>query len=174
MIEGKITTTSLLISRRDVDVLARPCIADDREAERYIEEAEKVDLLPNIGTKLYLLIKNDPSKYDILLNGGVWQADSSSASHICAGLRTTLAYYAYARIVRNGGHIASRFGFTEKRDDFSSAVELKQRVAEANDAYSVAVEHLKSCLAYARAKGLLGCGEQPINTFRPKYRVIKT
>ena len=176
MKEERINQLQLLISRRDIDALARPCITDDAEAERYIAEAEQIDLAPQLGADLFIRVKRNPQEYDILLNGGAWrekEIGEGAWEHICAGLRKALAYYAYARIVRNGGHVATRFGFNDKRDEFSNAVELKQRVAEANSAYAVAVEHLNTCVAYARAKGLIDCNSAIRNTTNPKYRIIK-
>ncbi len=167
----------LLISRRDIDTLARPCLADDREAERFIAEAEQIDIAPQIGTDVYLRIKESPRDFEDLLTGGVWR-DECGRTHIFGGLRVALAYYAYARIVKNGGHVASRFGYTEKRDEYSSHVELKQRTAEANDAYAVAVEHLRGCVKYINANpkrfGVTCAGSSVKNTTTPRYRVIKS
>lgn len=166
-----------LITRRDIDTLARPCLADDIEAERYITEAERCDLLPQIGAEAYLRIKEDPHSFEDLLAGGVWKSECGK-TYVFSGLRTALAYYAYARIVKNGGHVATRFGYTEKRDEYSSHVEQKQRTAEANDAYAVAVNYMRDCVNYMRANPErfgLKCGEATItNTATPQYRVIKT
>lgn len=163
-----------LISRRDIDALARPCMTDDKEAELYIREAEKCDLLPALGAALYVAIKDAPKDHDTLLNGGIW--DDCNGAQYCAGVRTALAYFAYARITRNGGHVASRFGFSEKRDEYANHVELKQRTAEANEAYAIAVEHLQGCLQYiAKSGNYRDCNVGGVrNTFAPKYRVIKT
>lgn len=167
----------LLISRRDVDALARPCLADDKEAERFIEEAERIDVAPQIGAEIYLKIKESPRDYEDLLTGGVWRTEGGQ-TQVFAGLRVALAYYAYARIVKNGGHVASRFGFTEKRDEYSNHVELKQRTAEANDAYDVACEYMRGCVAYIKANAkrfeLSTCAGVGLkNTASPKYRVLK-
>lgn len=169
----------LLISRRDIDALARPCLTDDREAEKFIREAELIDLVPQIGAKTYETIKQNPRDHEDVLSGGVWQSECGKSHHF-AGLRTALAYYAYARIIKNGGHVAARFGYTEKRDEYSTHVELKQRTAEANDAYAVAVEHMRGVVAYIAANasrfGACGCNGTPsiVNTGTPRYRVIKS
>lgn len=184
MSEGNTTTIAtpvsglrLLISRRDVDALARPCLADDNEAERFIEEAEKIDIMPQIGADMYIKIKESPRDYEDLLTGGVWRTENG-ATQVFAGLRVALAYYSYARIVKNGGHVATRFGFAEKRDEYSNHVELKQRTAEANDAYDVACEYMRGCLEYIKANakrfGLSTCTGMGLkNTASPKYRVLK-
>ena len=168
-----LTNTSPLISRRDIDELARPCLSDDREAEVYIIEAERIDVAPQIGVDLYLAIKSDPKDYEDVLKGGTYK-DAFGKTHVFAGLRVALAYYAYARIVKNGGHVASRFGFTEKRDEYSNHVELKQRTAEANDAYAVAVEYMRACIDYILANSKRFCATCSLkNTSAPKYRVLK-
>lgn len=175
MILKELDLTRLLISRADIDRLARPCLADDIEAERFIAEAELIDLAPQIGGELFAEIKSHPEDHRGLLDGGAWE-DDCGKMRMFAGLRTSLAYYAFARIVRNAGQIATRFGYTEKRDEYSNQVELRQRTAQANEAYTIAVEHLRNCMDYMRAnKELYGdiCRLGVRNTATPRYRVIR-
>ncbi len=140
-----------LITPDDVFSLARNSskAIDKREVEVYIDEAEQLNLKPNIGTALFIRLLGDSvntSANKELLYGGTYESCNGIASF--AGIRKALAYYAYGRMLKNGGQTATRFGFVEKNSEFSEQVDYKARLAAANDATLVADSYLKECLNY--------------------------
>ena len=147
-----------LITPEDVHELARNSSAqlDPRDVSTYIEEAEQLDLKPTLGTALYLrLLDNtgDEQANMTLLYGGSYTTCCGDMA-MFAGVRKALAYYVYGRIVKNGGRTATRFGFVEKRDEYSYQVDYKERLNIANDATLVADSYMKETLNYIESTGL--------------------
>lgn len=148
-----------LITVDDVFALSRNNSGqlNTRDVEVYIEEAEQLDIKPTIGTALYLrLLNNTGSIYDnnLLLNGGTYSATNNNGILIVPGIRKALAYYVYGRIVKNGGRTATRFGFVEKRDEYSSQVDYRERLNSANDATLVADSYMKETLNFIQQSGM--------------------
>lgn len=138
-----------LLKPHEVGELSRPCDADDTIVERAIEEAELLDLKPRLGDALFLQLTTR-IEYSVLLNGGEY--DDNGGKHIFAGLKRALAYYVWARCVKTGvGHL-TRFGYVEKHDEHSAAIEYKQRQVAYNDAFATADGYMKECLDYMMAK----------------------
>lgn len=128
--------------------LARPCSADEDIIQKFIEEAELNDIRPRIGSSLFQeIINNNTEKYELLLNGGEYQ-DKCGPIRYFVGLRKALAYYTYARIVKNGSDIVTRYGFVDKTDQYSSNSEFKIRHQAYSDAFSIADSYMKECLNY--------------------------
>lgn len=141
----------LLITPDEINELARPCSADEDIARRFIEEAEHNDIRPALGDALYIAIATSPDKYDELLNGGLY-SDPCGEQRYFPGLKKALAYYAYARIVKSGTNISTRYGFVSKSDDYSHSVEFKERNQAYNDAFSIADHYMKDCLGYIQCR----------------------
>lgn len=142
-----------IITPEEVDILARPCTADEDVALNYIEESEMQDIKPIIGDALFFDVANNQDKYKELLDGGMYEA--AGQEYGFAGLKRTLAYYAWARMVKCGTHHLTRYGFVNKNGDYSQSVEWRERQAAYNDAYAVADGYMRECLAYLTAKGLM-------------------
>ena len=127
MAETKLTyDNQLLISREDIDKECRPCNAQDALVDRCIEEAQNLDIIPAIGADWWLRILNREDDADAmqLWFGGIY-TDTCNQSHIFAGLRKALLYYAYARVVRSSGGVSTRFDFVVKADQYSDSADLK-------------------------------------------------
>lgn len=135
-----------LITIKEISQLARPCNAKEDLSERCIEEAELLDVKPVIGDKLYLRLM-DNIEPGILMDGGRW-IDKNGNPHIIAGLKKTTAYYAYARIVRNGTGRQTASGFVEKRGEYSDRSDLKERMSAYEEAFSIADGYMKEVLSY--------------------------
>lgn len=118
--------------------------------EAYIRESEDIDLRGALGDALLLDIKENPDRYGTLLNGGVYE-DTCRAKHVLTGLKTALAYFVYARMVKNADDNVTRFGFTNKNNEYSSRPDHREKSSAYNDAYSVATSYLKECVAYLNA-----------------------
>lgn len=140
---------ALLITREDIDKECRPCNAQDALADRCIEEAQNLDIIPAIGAEWWLRVidRNDDAIATLLWEGGVYK-DTCGDSHIFAGLRKALLYYAYGRIVRNSVGVSTRFGFQVKSDQYSDEAEQSQKTQAYNEAFSIADGYKAQCLAY--------------------------
>lgn len=142
----RLTDKYHLIRPEEITELSRPCSCDEDVLQRYIEESEMQDIKPAIGDALFLRLMTHV-EYARLLNGGEYE-DQHGNTFIFAGLKTALAYYVYARIVKSGTQTVSRFGFVEKDDEYSSRSDFKHRHQAYNDAFSIADGYMKECLAY--------------------------
>lgn len=140
---------ALLITREDIDKECRPCNAQDALADRCIEEAQNLDIIPAIGADWWLRVQNinDDAVATLLWEGGVYK-DTCGDSHIFAGLRKALLYYAYGRIVRNSVGVSTRFGFQVKSDQYSDEAEQSQKTQAYNEAFAIADGYKAQCLAY--------------------------
>lgn len=162
-----------LITHKEVGVLARDMSAhmDEDRVNTYIRESEMIDLKSALGDALFLAVKADPSKYDTLLNGGEYE--SCGEKRYFEGLKRCLAYYAYARIVKNGTGNVTRYGFVNKESEYSSTAEFKERNQAYNDAFSIADRLMKDCLRYlVDIKEPLYKGGGKIKANRTIYRII--
>ncbi len=68
------------------------------------------------------------------------------------GIKTALAYYTYARIVKNGDLNVTRYGLMQKEDEYSSRPDIKEKVMAYNDAFSIADRYLKECVRFLEEK----------------------
>jgi len=162
-----------LLKPHEVGELARPCDADDAVIERAIEEAELLDIKPKLGDELFLRLLTHV-EYSVLLNGGHYK-DQCGKPRVFAGLKRALAYYVWARCVKTGTSHLTRFGFVEKRDDYSAMTEYKQRQVAYNDAFATADGYIKECLAYIQAKPEIFADYTQggkIKANRVKYKII--
>ena len=82
-----------------------------------------------------------------MLDGGVYE-DKNGYKKSLTGLKTALAYYTYARVVKNGDRNVTRFGLVQKESEYSSHTELKEKVMAYNDAFSIADRYLKECVMF--------------------------
>lgn len=145
--------TQHIITPEEITELARPCAADEDIAARFIEEAEQNDIRPALGDALFLSLMSGLSApaYDALLNGGEY-LDQCNAKRYFVGLKKTVAYYAYARIVKSGTHLLTRYNFGTKQDEYSRAAEFKERNQAYNDAFSIADHYMRDCLNYIQSQ----------------------
>jgi hypothetical protein len=145
-----------LITKQDITQFARPCSADDALVSRCIEEAELFDVRPVIGDALYMDMQAAIAKHQygtftdvfddtfdkaqrlaFIYSGGKYE-DKQGDIHIFIGLRSALCYYAYARIVRAGNGLQTRFGYVNKSDEYSTNATLGERTQAYNEAFELA------------------------------------
>ncbi len=142
-----------LITSSEVGAYSRPVSRhiDNKRIEICISEAERLDIIPTLrDTFFYDITENqDDKKYDVLVNGGQWK-DKNGLIHDIVGLKATLAYYVYARLVRIADDNVTRFGFVNKEDEYSERCALKEKIQAYTDARLVADGYLKECLCYLR------------------------
>ena len=166
-----------LITYEDITLLARPCSADEEMANAMIAEAQREDLKRQLGDSLYLevLADNPAEKYSVLINGGEW-SDCSGRRHYLVGLKTALAYYVYARIVRDGNIQATRYGSRVKDDDNSSEAYNAELQRQYREAFASADLYMGEAVAYVKANRRLfpeyPCDEPKMKSNRVQLRII--
>lgn len=167
-----------LITYEEISQLARPCTTDEDMAKAMIAEAQRVEIKPRLGDALYLkLLELDESfivdaggasansgveidseedaistissldPYQILLEGGQW-IDSSGSAHLLTGVKTALAYYALARITRDGNIQETRYGSVMKDDQYSTDPEKTERQRQYRELFGQADSYMAEALNY--------------------------
>lgn len=142
-----------LITTSEVSTLSRGMSVhvDEDKIETYIRESESIDIKSALGDALYLDVKEHPEKYELLLDGGTYE-DKCGEKKMFMGIKTALAYYTYARIVKNGDGNVTRYGFVQKEDQYSSLTDIKEKVMAYDEAFSIANRYLKECVRFLQNK----------------------
>lgn len=137
-----------LITYEDLSTLARPCTTEREIAEAFIAEAQRIDLKPRIGDALYLALCQDQpgDRFALLLEGGQWQ--DCSGARLLTGVKTALAYYALARIVRDGNIQPTTYGAVVKDDQYSMDAEKAERQRQYRELFSQADTYMGEVLGY--------------------------
>lgn len=166
----------LLITTSEVMTLARDMSnhVDKSKIEVYLRESENIDIKNALGDSLFLDLKEHPDKYKTLLEGGVYETEYGDKK-VLTGLKSALAYYTFARLVKNGDGNVTRFGFVNKESDYSSHSEFREKLMAYNDAFDVANKYLKECVIYLNCnKNLfpLYKGNGGIMANKTVYRVL--
>lgn len=165
-----------LITTKEVSYLSRDMSShiDEDKINTYIRESEDIDIKSALGAALFMDLKEYPEKYETLLNGGSY-TDSCGETHSFSGLKRTLAYYTYARLVKNADGNLTRYGFVEKDSEYSNNVEFKKQLMAYNDAFSIANTYLKECVMFLTENKKdypLYKGNGGIKAKRTTYRII--
>lgn len=134
-----------IIEPHEIELYARPCQVEEAIALRAIEEAEMLDIKPALGDALFYKLQNTVT-YNRLMEGGTYEANGETRTF--AGLKRTLAYYAWARLVNGATHHITRFGFVEKSGEYSRTVDMRERQQAVGDATAIANAYMKECLRY--------------------------
>ena len=137
-----------LITYEEISMLARPCTADREMAEALIAEAQRVELKPRLGDALYLKLLEDvpDGRFSTLINGGTWADDCGD--HLLTGIKTALAYYALARIIRDGNIQATTYGAVVKDDQYSADPERTERQRQYRELFCQADSYMAEALTY--------------------------
>lgn len=137
-----------LITYEEISLLARPCTTDDEMAKAMIAEAQRVEIKPRLGDALYLkLIEDNPDdRFNVLLNGGKWS--DNCGDHLLTGIKTALAYYALARITRDGNIQETRYGSVTKDDEYSTDPEKAERQRQYRELFGQADSYMAEALNY--------------------------
>lgn len=166
----------LLITPSDVKTKARDIsqYVSDEKIQIYIEESENIDIKNALGDALFLDIKEHSENYTSLLDGNRYETECGE-KRVFTGLKAALAYYSYARLVKNGDGNVNRFGFVKKDSEYSTRSDLKEKVMAYNDAFSVADRYLKECVRYlndCNSQYPLYKGQGRIKANRTVFRII--
>lgn len=103
-----------------------------------------MQIRPNLGASLLADIKANADKYSCLLNGG---------DGVSGGLRKAVAYYVYAKIIKQGATIATRFGAVEKTDEHSVRMEQERKDNIFRECSNIADAYMMEVVKYAKARG---------------------
>lgn len=165
-----------LITTKEVSYLSRDMSShvDEEKINTYIRESEDIDIKSALGSALFVDMKEHPEKYELLLNGGTY-TDGCGEIHSFSGLKRALAYYTYARLVKNADGNLTRFGFVEKVNEYSNNAEFKKQLMAYNDAFSIADAYLKECVMFLNENKKdypLYKGNGGIKAKRTTYRII--
>ena len=149
----------MIITADDIRAI-RPIAENVNDTKRllpYIDECEKLFVLPALEAKQYLTIETaiansiketNPvalsDELKNLLNGCFYDSDNQH----CEGLKKAMGYLVYSRFVRNQNINATAFGIVSKQGQFSEKVDEKTIVRIANDAEKVGLEYLKQCVDF--------------------------
>lgn len=147
---------------------------DEDKIDTYIRESESIDIKSALGDTFYLDVREHPEKYALLLDGGTYE-DKCGEKKIFMGIKTALAYYTYARIVKNGDLNVTRYGLMQKEDEYSSRPDIKEKVMAYNDAFSIADRYLKECVRFLEEKKAdypLYKGSGKIKANRTVFRIL--
>ena len=138
-----------LITYEEISQLARPCTTDRDMAEAMIAEAQRVELKPRLGDALYLklLEETTEARMTTLLDGGVWK-DRAGSDNLLTGVKTALAYYTLARIVRDGNIQATTYGAAVKDDQYSADPERTERQRQYRELFAQADSYMAEVLHY--------------------------
>ena len=138
-----------LITYEEISQLARPCTTDREMAEAMIAEAQRVEVKPRLGDALYLklLAETPDERFSTLLNGGAWQS-ADKEDHLLTGIKTALAYYTLARIIRDGNIQATTYGAVVKDDQHSADAERTERQRQYRELFSQADSYMAEALSY--------------------------
>ena len=156
-----------LITYEEIIRLARPCTTDEDMAAAMIAEAQRVEIKPRLGDALYLkLLEDTPEdRFKVLLEGGVWE-DKGKGQNLLTGIKTALAYYALARIVRDGNIQATTYGAVVKDDQYSADPEKTERQRQYRELFSQADSYMAEALVYLKKN----CGDFPEYKVQGKMR----
>lgn len=140
----------LIIQPEEVGILARPLSQhiDREQLVAYITEVEQLQIRSALGGVLFSEIKQSPSTFDIILNGG-----SDEVGEVSGGIRKAMAYYVYARVIREGGTIPTRWGAVEKTDEYATRLDQEQKNTIYRECNNIADAYMAEVVNYAKAQG---------------------
>ena len=144
-------------------------VNDEKRLIPYIEEAEKLFLIPAIGASLYKQIESEQTTFEALFTGGFYTDEKNNEQYF-AGLNDAMGYLTYSRFVRSQNVNATAFGIVTKQGQFSDPVDEKTIVRIANDAEKIGIEYLNQCIAYLKSIGKIDVYKKSI--VKRKFKAI--
>lgn len=145
---------------------------DANRLRNFIREAENIDIRKVIGAELYRkLDEAGPFEvvdgalvgdYDLtpeevlLLTGGYYTSDCGCTEYF-EGILLSLAYFAYARLVREHSLNVTAYGVVVKEGELSSPADMRNIAAVAQNAQNIAEAYLGDTLKYWKAVQSRAC-----------------
>lgn len=174
-----------LISVAECLELARPVSIhlDEQEVAAYIAECEDMHIIPAIGYTNFQTAVNSESfdatfddtfSASIWLDGGAFVVSdcgcNNERTEWCVGLRKTLAYYVYAKMLRADGTLLARAGAMRHNDQYASHVEPNRK--QYDDTMNIADQYLSGCMLYAKQHSLECNAVKKIKGTRARIKAI--
>ena len=129
----------------------------DMRLAPYIKECEDAYIMPALGADLYERLDNHTETDEILLDGGYYDKPDGSRAK-CHGIRRAVAYFAYARVLRNNAVSVTAFGVVTKTSNYSQPTEAAQAQSAAAEAVKMGELYLHSCIEYLHRDDDSKCG----------------
>lgn len=145
-----------LITPEEVGTLSRPISQhiDHQQITAYITEVEQLIIRPKLGDYLFGAVKKNLTDYRVILEGG-----SDDYGQVCGGLKKALAYYTYARIIKYGATIPTRYGAVEKTDEYSVRIEQERKDTIYRECTQMADAYLEEVVKYSKMQGWVSDSE---------------
>lgn len=162
-----------LITPNEISSLAREVFIDDSKANRFIAEAEELDVRPAIGDKMLQYIRSNVASCVDLLNGTTYTYNSQT--YTFAGLKTAIAYYAYARLIVGGDIEVTRSGMRSRDSDYSHQAPLEERQQVSRECSAIADRHINQALDYIKRTDALAANlerSKRADSQRTKCKII--
>lgn len=157
----------------EISTLAREVYIDDSKAERFIEEAEELDVRPALGDKMTDYAKRNMLTLPELMNGTTYTYNG--ATYTFAGLKKAVAYYAYARLIVGGDIEVTRSGLRSRDSEYSHQATMEERQQVSRECSAIADLHMNQLLEYIKRTDSLAANlERPkrADTQRTKCKII--
>lgn len=138
-----------IITAEEVSIYGRPVSTDKTTLDSTIREVEAEDIRPRLGDAMYTALINGLSddRFLVLLEGGDW-TDKAGRIRYCMGLKRAVAYFVYARVIRDGNIQATRYGSVVKNTEYSAEPAIRERRRQYEEFFATADRYLKDCLIY--------------------------
>ena len=141
-----------LITYNEVFELTRKMSAhiEKDKIDSFIREAENMDLKPVLGDSLLIAVKRDSTAFAALWNGVLYKTSTGEEKSF-EGLKSALAYFTYARFVRNSDGNVTRTGFMVKDNEHSARASDAERQRAWNDVHAIGEKYLRDCMDFVKA-----------------------
>lgn len=163
---------------------------DKKVLEALIQETENMDIRPVLGAVFFNnLVEGDREEpfVKLLLDGGYYpyifdptfdatfQQPAVVLDAHFQGLKSAVAYYVQAKLVKTNDNQITRFGVMQKDSEYGTRPSFAERNAQYNDLASIADQYLRDTLEYLNIYRerypLFGC-KGSIRNNRTIYRII--
>ena len=150
-----LTTIENLKAIRDISANLK-----DQRIQPYIKEVEDAYVLPAIGAELYEKLDAGETTDTILLDGGYYDKPSEKCAGgktraRCYGIRLAVAFYAYARVLKNNQINVTAFGVTQKTSPMSAPTGDEAIEDAVSEARKMGDLYLHSCVEYLHRESWL-------------------
>ena len=119
----------------------------------YLKEAENLYVIPAFGASLFKNISDNQENFVTLLEGGFYDNDK----HYFEGLRKSIAYIAYSKMILNQDFNVTAFGTMFKNSEYSEHSNEKTLLRISNDALAIGLRYLDECVDYLKHIKVLSC-----------------
>ena len=146
-------------------------IADNIPLNRitiYLKEAENLYVIPLFGASLFKKISESQDDYTTLFVGGFYDNNK----HYFEGLRKSIAYIAYSKMILNQDFNVTAFGTMFKNNEYSEHSNEKTLLRISNDALSIGIRYLDDCVEYLKYIKLLPCCNINRNNRNSRIKII--